>query len=552
MLKLATLINNPGEPEVDSRYNDPRLLRDLGYTGLVVYETTALSGVESADAIESGELRRWVQHHIDHTARIIDAARAAGLDVYLFYDTLVLPQQTVDRNVTALTCKNRPLTLCPASEQAWEKSTRALEMTLRRWPGVAGVVLRVGDTDAARLPHLVGNDLYSPHCPRCSAVGRADRVVSAIERFHDLVVTKMGKRLIARAWNVRPNGVHDSVELARRVVDRLPEDRGDDRFLLSFKFTQTDFWRYQKWNPSSLACDGRPVIYELQCQREFEGKGGFPNYQAGLWRDGAPEVRDHDDAGGLAGVCDTVNLAGLWAWVRGGGWGGPFIKNETWIDANVYAVPRLADDPKADPAQIADDWIGAGLGVEPGPLRDTLKHILIHSAETVRGAFYIAPYARKKTDPWHPNADWIQDDLVDAQAIRRILDRLPAADLDEAAREKADAAHYLSEQRHNLQQLVSEGGELQQYEPLVSSLMYAESLFEALRDLVAGLIAFRRFKKTGDRAEADAARHALYHAQSHWNHHVQRVGSMPGVATPFREAHFWDLTQDILDELSGG
>ena len=57
MLKLATLINNPGEPEVDSRYNDPAALRDLGYNGLVIYQTTALSGVESADAIESGEIR---------------------------------------------------------------------------------------------------------------------------------------------------------------------------------------------------------------------------------------------------------------------------------------------------------------------------------------------------------------------------------------------------------------------------------------------------------------------------------------------------------------
>mgnify|MGYP004166177951 CR=1 FL=1 len=50
MLKLATLIQNPGEPPVDSRYADPRELAELGYTGQVLYSTTALSGVASPDA----------------------------------------------------------------------------------------------------------------------------------------------------------------------------------------------------------------------------------------------------------------------------------------------------------------------------------------------------------------------------------------------------------------------------------------------------------------------------------------------------------------------
>jgi hypothetical protein len=549
MLKLATLINNPGEPEVDSRYNDPRLLRDLGYNALVVYETTALSGVESADVIDSGELRRWVQHHIDHAARKIEEAQDAGLDVFLFYDALVLTEQAANRNPTALTCRNRPLTLCPASEQAWDASVRALEATLRRWPGIAGVVLRFGDTDAPRLPHLVGNDIYSPHCPRCSQFGRADRITAALERFHQLVVERMNKRLIVRAWNVRPNGLHDSTELARRVLDRLPGDPTDDRLILSFKFTQTDFWRYQRWNPCSLIAGPRPIIYELQCQREFEGKGGFPNYQARLWRDGAPEIETDQGRGGLATLDKQVNLAGLWAWVRGGGWGGPFIKNETWIDANVFAVPRLAEQPDTDPQAIAEKWIESEFGIKKKPIRQRLCEILIHSADAVRDGFYLGPFARQKADPWHPNADWIQDDLVDAQALWRIIQRLPNKDLDAVVDEKTRAAERFSRDRHDLQKLVAEHN-LRRLEPLIGTLMYAESLFEALRDLCAGLVAYRRFKKSPqDTALADTARRSLYHAQSHWNHHVQRVGAMRGAATPFREAGFWDLTQHILGEL---
>lgn len=548
MLKLATLINNPGEPEVRSRYNDPKELRELGYNGLVIYETTALSGVESADSIESSELRRWVQHHIDHTSRLIDAATDAGLDVFLFYDTLVLTEQALHRNPTALACKNNPQTICPASDQAWDLSVNALRAMLRRWPQVAGVVLRFGDTDAPRLPHLVGNDIYSPHCSRCSQFGRADRINAAIRRFYELVVEQAGKRLIARAWNVRPNGLHDSAELAQRVIDALPGAPDDDRLILSFKFTQTDFWRFQKWNPASLLAGDRPILYELQCQRQFEGKGGFLNWQAGLWRDGHPEIADPEARGGLAEVSQRVNLAGLWAWVRGGGWGGPFIKNETWIDANVFAVPKLAEKPDADPAAIAQQWIERRLGTRKKAARELISAILDRSAQVTADLFYIGPFALQKSDPWHPNADWVQDDLVDAHALWRIIQRLPASAHDAVVEEKVRAARSLSRDRHELQQLV-EGRAFRELEPLVATLMYAESLAEAMRDLVAGFVAFRRWRKHGQDADADTARRSLYHAQAHWNHHVQRVGPMPGVATPFREAGFWDLSQQMLGEL---
>ena len=430
MLKLATLIENPGEPEVQTRYQDPVQLKALGYNGLVIYESTALSGVQNIEAIAPDEVRRWVGSRVDHITRTADSAQAAGLSVYLFYDVLALPADVVERGGAGLCCKGRPQTLCPASEQSIELSVTALESLLARWPDTAGVVLRFGDTDAQRLPHLVGNDLYSPHCPRCSQLNPAERANTFIDRFHRLVVDQLGKRLIVRAWNVRPGGMHDVPQLARQISQGLPGDHDDDRLMLSFKFTDTDFWRYQRWNRSSLACGDRPIIYELQCQREFEGKGGVPNWQAPLWRDGCPECADEDDeVRGLAEAAQRVNLAGLWAWVRGGGWGGPFVKNEHWIDANVFAAPLLADDPGADLEQIAYYWVTQRVGAEEDA-RDKLVDLLKASADFVRKAFYIGPFAEAKPDPWHPSADWIQDDLLDAQAAWRIIQQLNESQLE--------------------------------------------------------------------------------------------------------------------------
>jgi hypothetical protein len=550
MLKLATLIENPGEPEVQSRYQDPAQLKALGYNGLVIYESTALSGVQNTEAIGSDELRRWVNARADHIGRTISGAHDAGLAVYLSYDVLVLPAHAVQRNVNGLCCKGRPQTLCPASERALELSAAALESLFNRWPQVQGVVLRFGDTDAQRLPHLVGNDLYSPHCPRCSQFGRADRVSDFIKRFHRLVVDRFDKRLIVRAWNVRPGGMHDVPDLARRITENLPGEPKDDRLVLSFKFTQTDFWRYQRWNPSSLVCGGRPILYELQCQREFEGKGGIPNWQAPLWRDGCPEVADHEgEVHGLAEAADRVNLAGLWAWVRGGGWGGPFVKNEQWIDANVFAVPLLADDPRADPRALAERWVRDRLGVDD----DAVAHVvglLEDSPDFIRQAFYIGPFASGRANPWHPNADWVQDDLLDTRSAWRIIQNLGDTQLDELIHEKETATQTVARHRAALQQVVSDRRH-RELEPMVNTLLYTESLFEALRDLVAGLVAYRRFQKTRDAALAGVVRQKLFSAQDHWNHHAQRFGSLPGTATAFREENFWDVTQDIVTKVDG-
>lgn len=548
MLKLATTIKNPGEPEVASRYNDPVELKALGYNARVLYETTGLSGVPSPESLADPEMRRFVQKTIDSVDRTIADCEAAGLGVYLFYDMLALASDLVQRNVAGLTCKGRPTTLCPASDAAVQLAGDGLDALIRRWPQIAGIVLRFGDTDAQRLPHLVGNDIFSPHCPRCSQFGRADRVVSVLKKAYELVVDKYDKRLIARAWNVRPNGMHDSPELTRRLIDRLPGKADDDRFVLSFKFTETDFWRYQPWNRASLVCGGRPIIYELQCQREFEGKGGIPNWQVPLWRDGAPESADPAQFAGLARVIKQVNLVGLFAWVRGGGWGGPFIKDETWIDANVYAVPRLADDLTVKPVDLARDWVAQRLSIDDPEVAEVLVRILESSPTMIRQAFYIGPFARDKANPWHPAADWIQDDVLDASSAWRMVQRLKDAQLDEVVAEKEAAVRAIANDRHDLQQLLADRNH-PQLEKLVNTLLYSESLLEALRDLLAGLVAYRRYQKSKSDADAETTRRKLFAAQSHWNHHTQRHGSAPGTATPFRETRFWELTQDILGQL---
>ena len=86
-------------------------------------------------------------------------------------------------------------------------------------------------------------------------------------------------------------------------------------------------------------------------------------------------------------------------------------------------------------------------------------------------------------------------------------------------------------------------------EPLSNTMLYADSLFRMLGNLLAGLVAYRRYLKKKDPAQATLCKQKLLAAQSDWTHHTQRYGAMPGAATSFRESNFWDLTQQILGEL---
>ena len=224
MLKLATILDNPGEPIAETRYRDPAQLRKLGYNGVVFYETTGLSGITAVDDIADDEMRNWVAGQFDKVAGDIERAVQEELDVYLTYDLMSLERGLVERQTDRFSCADQTLMLCPASDGVLEASMAALGALLDRFKQVRGVVLRFGDNDAARLPHLIGNDIYAPHCARCSGLGRGDRICRIIEAFYHLVVKQRHLQLIARAWNVRPNGLHDDSELCRRVQQQLPDD----------------------------------------------------------------------------------------------------------------------------------------------------------------------------------------------------------------------------------------------------------------------------------------------------------------------------------------
>jgi hypothetical protein len=215
------------------------------------------------------------------------------------------------------------------------------------------------------------------------------------------------------------------------------------------------------------------------------------------------------------------------------------------------AVPPLADNPRAEPAELAQRWIQQRLKLKKNQqiLAQAIQQTLEDSPDAVLKAFYISAFARAKHSCWHPNGDWISDDLIDASAAWRMIMRLPDSALDGVVLEKQEAVERIAEDRGNLQHQMDDANH-KLLEPLVNSLIYAESLFEALRDLIQGLVTYRRYLRQKDPALAETCRNRMLSTQSRWQHHTQRHSSLPGCATAFREDNLWEMTQRILDEVS--
>ena len=53
---------------------------------------------------------------------------------------------------------------------------------------------------------------------------------------------------------------------------------------------------------------------------------------------------------------DNPLFKGVWTWSRGGGWGGPYIKNEFWIELNAYVISHWASNPLKTEKEILYDF----------------------------------------------------------------------------------------------------------------------------------------------------------------------------------------------------
>eukprot|EP00051_Salpingoeca_urceolata_P017172 m.232290 g.232290 ORF g.232290 m.232290 type:complete len:727 (+) comp18882_c0_seq12:64-2244(+) len=318
--------NNPGDAVAweQTKYADARVLKKLDYTAQCT--TGEVSGTQAVDfhTLGAGDFfpagspqRQWLDAYAAGVDRFVARAVQAGLKAYFFVDMVVFPTPVLEAFPNATNGHGKVV---------WNEVTQHLlrvlvDETFARFPNCSGFVVRTGETYTYDTPFHRGN---SP------SNGTQDLWVSFISFLRDQVCEQHGKDLFFRGWDNWPS----DAGYYQAMTDRIPTH---PQLYFSIKHSAGDFTRPAEWN-NQLGVGKHAQIVEVELQREYEGKGAYPNYVLQGVIDGFPEMKTKI---GLSNIIHAPQLKGLWTWTRGGGWWGPYIHgNEMWIDLHAETLSR--------------------------------------------------------------------------------------------------------------------------------------------------------------------------------------------------------------------
>jgi len=335
---LDMVHHNPGEAPFQSRFTDPGELAALGYTGQVVKHLNACVPLGCGAEIEfpgTNEEEVWLAAASAERDAEIAAAKRAGISIFYHVDLFVLPKRIIERHQEEL-CdgKGRVDVTRPATLELHRKLLAGL---FERYPDVAGLVIRVGETYLLDTPHHGGNSAVPLHDVAIAREEKIRRFIILLQFLREEVCVRHGRTLIYRTWDFGFN-FHESPDFYLGVTDAIEPH---PELIFSIKHTTGDFFRGGLPNPC-LGLGRHRQIVEVQCQREYEGKGAYPNYIARGVIEGFPEVPQPI---GLRDWRKSPLWAGLWTWSRGGGWFGPYLKSELWCELNVRVLASWVQSP---------------------------------------------------------------------------------------------------------------------------------------------------------------------------------------------------------------
>jgi hypothetical protein len=117
----------------------------------------------------------------------------------------------------------------------------------------------------------------------------------------------------------------------------------------------------------------------------------------------------------LRDLTASPRFSGLWTWSRGGGWDGPFIRDELWCDLNAYVLSGFARDPARGEASLFAQYGREVLRLSDADVA-TLRGICLDSAAAVLRGQLTALGA--EIDPW-----WARDDTMSEPRLGDFVDK---------------------------------------------------------------------------------------------------------------------------------
>lgn len=346
---LDMVHNNPGEQLTKTIFNDASFLKQQGYTGRVINEFTFVQTAITFDSFdkrifpEGSKGREWVLKAADEIRENIKKAHALGIKAYYFTDMIVLPKKLVELYHDQICDEAGKISL--EKPKTIEIHRIMLNEVFDAFPDLDGLVIRTGETYLNNVPYHTGNNPITK---------RVESHVKLIQLLRDEVCVKRNKMIFYRTWSF--GGMHDDPKYYLDVTNQIVPH---PNLIFSIKHTKGDYQRTFDFNPT-LGIGNHPQIVEVECQREYEGKGAYPNYISDGVINGFEEYSGVSKQNGYSSLNDIKNLTqfkGVWTWSRGGGWVGPYISNEFWCKLNAYVISHWGQNTKQTEEAVFNNFM---------------------------------------------------------------------------------------------------------------------------------------------------------------------------------------------------
>lgn len=308
-------------------------------------------------------------------------------------------------------------------------------------------------------------------------------------------------KLLFRTWTIgigEIGALHTNPGLYEKVFSKF---YGRKDLITIMKHVAMDFFAYIPPNPT-IGIGEIPQIVEFEARREYEGFHLFPNYRG-------EEAKRH-----LQKFTKTKSFSGISVWPTNGGFlmnSPTFYRNQgndDWIDMNVHAFSRLAQDPSLDPGAVLEEWAAEKkLSSEDQAL---LAELMLRSDDIVDKGFYIAPFAREPVSlfglDYFPTMLWVYWTRPGTSyAVQSLIYRGCANNVDEAIQDGQDSIKDLNDQLTKAEGLQDK----EMRKRVVEALRYQLSYYEVLGAYRKVFLNQYRWSMTGDSASYDAWQAAL-------------------------------------------
>jgi hypothetical protein len=336
------------------------MLAESGYNSVVVDSVGLL---QMFDAVSPGLIpggspeRAWAEEKIAAATAKIREAHKAGLTTYSSFDIIVFPKRLIAKYADEICdTKGHIDIMRPKTQELFRAQMREL---FRQFPDLDGVLIRTGEVYLQGQPyHGTSTAAKEQLINGGTAVLHGEHSHLAILKvLRAEVCEKLGKKLIYRTWDFGEN-FHENRVYYASVTDQIEPHAN---LVFSVKHQKGDFLRLTVFNPTLMLGRHRQII-EVQCQREVYGKGAYPFYIGQGVIEGWEEyewMMYPTDPKGLRDVVSHPLYAGLWTWSLGGGWDGPFIKDEFWPALNTYVINAYAKNTTRTEPEIFAEYAHA-------------------------------------------------------------------------------------------------------------------------------------------------------------------------------------------------